>query len=152
MRVLGIDPGLSGAYALIEDAARYLAEPMPLIAGEIDLKTLRAEWKGFSVDLAVLEEPLSIPKMSRTSAMTFGQRCGRLEGLLAGLEIPYVTVRPQIWKKAILAGTAKDKAAAITFVTHMFPLVKLGRNGKPHDGMADALCIALWGRNVYGGE
>lgn len=146
-RILAIDPGRAGAYAFW-DGASALAETMPIIGDEVDLGELRKEWLAFEPDVAYLEEPFAGPAMSKVSAMTFGRSVGRLEGVLAGLKIPYETVRPQTWKAAILKGTAKDKEAAITFATRRWPSVPLVRGmrvRKAHDGIADALCILSYG-------
>ena len=73
---------------------------------------------------------------------------GILLGILGALKISTVRVTPQAWKKAILAGTKKDKDAAIEYVNMKYPDFELilPRCRKPHDGMADAICIAEYGR------
>jgi crossover junction endodeoxyribonuclease RuvC len=60
---------------------------------------------------------------------------------------PLEYVRPQAWKKKVLAGTSKDKEAAIAFVRARFPgaPLTLPRCRTPHDGMADAVCIGYYG-------
>jgi hypothetical protein len=146
VRILSIDPGRAGAYAFW-DGVTALAETMPLMGDEVDLGELRKEWLAFEPDLAIVEEPFPGQAMSRVSAMTFGRHVGRLEGVLAGLRIPYETVRPQTWKAAVLKGTAKDKEAAILFASRRYPTVPLIRGlrkTKPHDGIADALCLLTW--------
>src|SRR5512138_2971483 len=146
MRILAIDPGKTGAYAFW-DEQHALAEPMPLMGDEVDLGELRKEWTALEVEMALVEEPFPGLKMSRPRAMHYGRHVGRLEGVLAGLAIPYVTVRPQTWKAVVLKGTAKDKEAAILYASRRFPEVALGRGpkGRAHDGMADALCMLEWG-------
>ncbi len=70
------------------------------------------------------------------------------------LRIPHLAVTPQAWKKAVLAGTARDKAAAIAFATRRFPGVPLlatPRSRTPHDGVADAVCLAEYARRLVAG-
>lgn len=147
MRILAIDPGKSGAYAFWDGAAA-LADTMPIAGDAVDLGELRKEWLAFEPDVAYLEEPFPGPQMSKVSAMTFGRAVGRLEGILAGLLIPYQMVRPQTWKADVLKGTAKDKEAAIQYCLRRWPNVPLMRGArvrKAHDGIADALCLLAFG-------
>ena len=55
---------------------------------------------------------------------------------------------PQALKKEVLAGTAKDKQAAIDHCLSAYPGVRLMATDKSrtyHSGMADAICIAEYG-------
>jgi len=153
VRVLGIDPGLSGAYALIDtDHPDTLAEPFPLAGKALDLAELLREWRILEPDVAVIESVHAMPGQGVSSMFTFGRGLGQIEGVLAALEIRREYVTPQAWKKLVLAGTTKDKTAAIEYATRAFPSVRLVRPGcrKPHDGMADALCLAEFGARTYG--
>jgi crossover junction endodeoxyribonuclease RuvC len=53
------------------------------------------------------------------------------------------TVSPRKWKNEVL-DSGHDKAGAISIVERIYPNVNLTPKGKrvPHDGMADAMCIA----------
>ena len=145
--VLGIDPGLKGGYALI-GPGDVLAEPFPLAGKSLDLAELAREWRSFELDLAVIERVHAMPKQGVTSMFTFGKTCGQIEGILAALGVPVEFVTPQAWKAAILAGTLKDKDAAVAYCRRVFPSVQLVRKGcrKASDGMADALCLAQFGK------
>jgi crossover junction endodeoxyribonuclease RuvC len=88
------------------------------------------------------------------SVFRFGFGAGLWVGILGALGIPFERVPPQAWKKAVLAGTAKDKAAAIAYCSRRFPAASLlatPRSTKPHDGLADALCLAEYGRRLLVG-
>lgn len=69
-----------------------------------------------------------------------------LLGALKTSQLPHYRVRPQAWKQLVLAGTAKDKAAAIAFCRNAHPTLELvpPRFRAPHDGMAEAVCLAHW--------
>ena len=129
--VLGIDPGLDGAVAVLEadDTLGFYLTPT-LSAGsggmrEYDLSEMRAMLTAHPVALAVIEAVGARPGQGRTSIFRFGCGYGLWLGLLAGLKIPFQQVRPQAWKQEILLGTAKDKAAAIALVQRRFPGVHL---------------------------
>ena len=148
-RIAGIDPGKSGGIAFLSEAGP-LAEPMPLCGKEIDGRYL-AEWlKESAPDLVVVEKVGAMPGQGVTSMFTFGTGFGRVLGVIEALGLPYRLVTPQAWKKVVLAGTSRDKTAAVEFVNRAYPALNLapGRKRVPHDGMADAVCIAEYGRTL----
>jgi hypothetical protein len=61
-----------------------------------------------------------------------------------------VLVRPQMWKKALFGNHKSSKEEAIKFVEKLYPNCKLipERCRVPHDGMADAICIAEYRRRL----
>lgn len=147
--VMGIDPGLHGGIAIIRDG-NVSARPMPVIEG--DISGIRI-WNMLDrVDLVIMEKVSAMPKQGVTSMFHFGVGYGMIQGLITASKIPLRLVTPQAWKKEILAGTSKDKAAAIEYVTRVFPDVNLIPDGKrkPQDGIADAVCIAEYGYRVFG--
>lgn len=97
--VIGIDPGVSGGVAFY-DGAELITLPMPRT--EVELAN---QLRGSSAAWAVVEKVASSPQMGVRSAFTFGQGYGRIEGVLAALEIPSEHVRPQDWMRAL--GIAK---------------------------------------------
>lgn len=89
-----------------------------------------------------------MPNQGVTSMFNFGKAYGELIGTIKCSGYAYLLVRPQDWKKEVLAGTDKDKAAAIDFCTHFYPEINLipGRKKTPQDGIADAVCLAEYGK------
>ena len=152
MRVLGIDPGLSGGYALLGGDSPPLVEAFPMAGGRIDLAALANDWRGLAPAVAVLEAVHAMPKQGVSSTFTFGEGYGAVKGILAALGVRLELVTPQAWKKLVLAGTPKDKAAAVEWARRAYPGLTLIRPGCriPHDGMADALGIAEYGRRSFG--
>lgn len=145
--VIGIDPGMEGGIAYLwRDVSLTFA--MPIRGKEIDIAALRTFVMQNKPDLVVIEAQQSMPKQGVTSTFTIGRNYGMLLGFLATLGVPHQIVKPQEWKKAVLAGTAKDKQAAIDYVSRRYPDVELliGKRTRPHDGIADAVCIAEYGR------
>ena len=149
MNVLGIDPGQKGGIAFLSDHHAE-AVPMPTVGKQIDGRAIAEILKTRGVDLVVIEKVGAMPKQGLVSTFTFGYGTGLIVGVLEALSLPYRMVTPQAWKSLVLAGTARDKEAAIQFVRRAYPQIDLtpGRIRTPHDGMADAVCLAEWGRRL----
>ena len=147
--IVGIDPGKAGGIAAIDHDAAH-AIPMPVIGKEIDGHELAAVLRNLSPDTVIIEKSQAMPGQGVTSMFNYGAGFGRLLGVCEALGIPYRLVTPQAWKKTVLAGTAKDKDAAVAFVRRAYPSIDLtpGRKRVPHDGMADAVCLAEYGRQL----
>lgn len=154
MNLCAVEPGLSGGLAILKDG-EVTARPMPLGGKEIDLVLLSQWLKESSPGLVIVEKVHSMPGQGVSSTFKFGQGYGAILGISAALSIPIELVTPQAWKKVVLAGSAKDKDAAIDYCRRAFPQVSLlpgPRCRKPHDGLADALCLLEYGRRVLVGQ
>lgn len=153
---IGIDPGLDGGVAVLDgDGEVCHLETMPTIGKgrrELDTSELAALLNSFPVTsvAAHLEKVASMPKQGVRSVFTFGQTYGGILAVLAVLGVRTHLVTPQAWKKVVLAGTPKDKDAAVAYCRRAFPGARLvpPRCRVPHDGLADALCIAEYGRRM----
>lgn len=141
---VGIDPGKEGGVAIVDELGHGWAEPIRMDGEHVDVVWLTEICKGAA--LVVVEKQQALPARMRGGVASFsaGFQYGAIVATLTLARIPFQTVSPQAWKKKVLAGTAKDKAAAVTFVKRKYPMVDLtpGRNTVPHDGMADAVCLA----------
>jgi len=160
---IGIDPGFKGGVAVITGDTIEIM-PMP-ISGEkkqkrIDVKTLAAfflgEGQSLSDTLVILEKVATMPKQGIVSAFNFGKGVGYLEAMFKLLRMPYVEVRPQEWKREVLKGLEwkGNKGASVAFCQQRYPEVSLLRSSRckaPCDGLADAICLAEYGRLRYGG-
>ena len=153
---VGIDPGQKGGLAMIgQDLVR--CTPMPLAGKAIDWAAV-ADWiarDGSTLFmpplLAVVEKVGAMPGQGVASTFKFGMNAGGIHGVLAAMHVPMRLVTPPAWKREVLAGTKKDKAAAIAFCRQRWPEISLlatERSRKPHDGMADALCLAEYARRM----
>lgn len=160
---IGIDPGFKGGIAAIMGDNIEII-PMP-VTGEkkskrIDVLSLSAFFSSldqpFSDMLVVLEKVGTMPKQGIVSAFNFGKGVGYLECMLKLLRMPFVEVRPQEWKKEVLRGMDWKgiKSISVAFCQQKHPSVSLLRSSRcttPCDGMADAICLAEYGRLRYGG-
>jgi crossover junction endodeoxyribonuclease RuvC len=149
--LIALDPGLTGAIAILY-RGEVGARPLPLAGKTLDLAELATIITQAKPRLAVIEKVHAMPGQGVTSMFTFGTGYGAIQGILAALRIPYELVTPQAWKKVVLAGTDKSKDAAIAYCRRAFPEVALvlPRCRKPHEGMADALCLLEYARRTYG--
>jgi crossover junction endodeoxyribonuclease RuvC len=152
---LGVDPGKSGGLASIDDKGHTEAFPMPIAGGEIAAHALGVWACGHTIRhdssvLAIVEKVHAMPKQGVSSTFTFGVGYGKVLGVLGALGIRTHLVSPPAWKKLILADLPHDKDGAIAWCNRAFPRQALVLPGcrKPHDGMADALCLAEWGRRT----
>ncbi|MBA3546303.1 MAG: Holliday junction endonuclease [Planctomycetes bacterium] len=154
---LGIDPGLGGGLAALSATGIVLgAWPMPVAGGEVHASEvadlLRRQRLGIDGNIACvcIEKVGAMPKQGVTSSFTFGAGWGMVRGVCAALGLPVTLVPPTVWKKRVLIGLTHDKEGAIRFCASRWPLVELIPNGcrKPHDGIADALCLAEYVRQA----
>lgn len=148
--IAAIDPGQKGGIAYIAPTGKAEGRPMPLAGKEIDGHELASQLRELAPSLVIIEKVHSMPKQGVASTFKFGMGYGLVIGICDALSLPYRLVTPQTWKKAVLSGTAKDKDAAINFVRRAYPGVDLapGRLRVPHDGIADAVCLAEYGRQL----
>lgn len=150
MIFLGIDPGKSGGWAVVGSECK--AGVMPMVDKEIDAKALHDLLKRYQPAFVAVEKAASMSGTTASggrlsaprSMFSYGMGYGKIRGILEAGLWPHALVTPQAWKKQILAGTAKDKAAAIEHCRRAYPDINLtpGSRRKPHDGIADAVCIA----------
>jgi crossover junction endodeoxyribonuclease RuvC len=157
MNILGIDPGKDGAAVLIRDQSHVHAVlASELLCGqsweaahaEVTrwLRLVHATWP---LDLVVLERVGGRPGEGATSARTMGVGWGLWLGAASILGVPVIIPTPQRWQREILADLAGDtKARSVAWCRAHLPELDLtpGRRRVPHDGLADAACLAVYGR------
>jgi crossover junction endodeoxyribonuclease RuvC len=153
---LGIDPGLRGGIAALSADGDLIGTwPMPVAGGEVHataladlLRSLRSADQHQDIGLVCLEKVASMPKQGVASTFTFGTGWGMVRGVCAALNVPVLLVPATVWKKRVLLGYTHDKTGALRMCSSRWPTAELVLPGcrKPHDGMADALCLAEYGR------
>lgn len=154
MRIAGIDPGKKGALAICENGTITYARPFALVGKEVDYTWLNNRILEFCPDCVVLEKVHAMPGQGVVSMFTFGEGYGVLQGLLIANRVSYHLVTPQAWSKSILAGEDRTQdGASVRFCQRAFPAVSLMASDKcrtPHDGIADAICMAEFGYRTLG--
>ncbi len=148
MLILGIDPGLTGAMAILDsDGAPELVADLPVIrdrslawidGGSLQ-STLLDALRGCPCR-AVVERVSAMPRQGVASSFAFGVGLGSILATLQTLHLPIELVTPAAWKLAL--GLGKDKRASIDKARLLFPTADL-RLAK-HDGRAEALLLAYY--------
>ena len=146
---IGIDPGVSGAIAFLNDDSLEGVFDMPVMAlsgkkQQVNAPKL-AEIIGTGsprANEAYVEQVHSMPGQGVSGMFNFGVSYGVIQGVLAALQIPMVLVSPAVWKRR--AGlTGKPKDAARTLAQQLYPAAPLGQ--KKDVGRADSILIARFG-------
>ena len=150
MKVIGIDPGLSGAIAIMEDKKVLKTYDMPVMAegkknkrqlNSALLSNLIKENIGNAEVAIVVEQVNAMPGQGVTSMFNFGQTFGAIKGICAALELPIFFVRPSKWKKHFdLINSSKDSSR--TKVIEMYPKMSNLLSKKKDVNKSDAILIA----------
>ncbi len=152
-KFIGIDPGLTGAVAILPDGLLFDTPIAEVRRGkrtkrvylETQMAAILRPYAGGQT-YAFLEAVHAMPEQGVASMFGFGEGFGSWKGILAALEIPVTMVTPQAWKKALMPGMGREKDAArvraLQLYPQLAPLLKLKRD----IGRADALLIAEYGR------
>lgn len=148
MYFIGIDPGKSGAIAVIDDEGRVWNTNT---FNKKDYAMLLREMSHPNIGSVkvVLEHVGAMPGQGSVSMFNFGANFGFIEGLLAANNLPYELVRPQKWKR--MFSCTSDKNTSVQVAQRLFPNIDLRRTArcsKPHDGIAEALLMAEYCRRT----
>ena len=148
--------------AFIDEVRNCQTFPLPIVDRKVDVGALQEiileYFSGGSTvtDLVlwrVYLEKQQIRGGQRGQAL-IGENYGRITAVLDLLRIPTKEVTSPVWKKALFPGkkTYKDKKISIEkCLEEGYTLPTLRPRGKIlHDGIADAICIALYGWNDQG--
>ena len=153
MKIIGIDPGLSGAIAILENKNVLKLFDMPVMAeGKKNKKQLNSAQLvniikkniNKSDDMAVVVEQVNaMPGQGVTSMFNFGQTFGAIKGVCAALNLPIFFVRPSKWKKYFeLINSSKDSSR--TKVIEMYPSLSSQLSKKKDVNKSDAILIARY--------
>ena len=151
MKVIGIDPGLSGAIAVLEEKKVLGVFEMPVMAeGKKNKRQLNsAQLVNIIQDnlnnreeaIIVVEQVNAMPGQGVTSMFNFGQTFGAIKGVCAALKLPIYFVRPSKWKKHFeLINASKDSSR--TKVIEMYPSLSNQLTKKKDVNKSDAILIA----------
>ena len=151
MIIVGIDPGLSGAIAILEDNKVLGIFDMPVMAegkknkrqlNSSQLVNIITDNTDNTQEIAVIVEQVNaMPGQGVTSMFNFGQTFGAIKGVCAALKLPIFFVRPSKWKKHFeLINSSKDSSR--TKVIEMYPSLSNQLSKKKDVNKSDAILIA----------
>ena len=151
MKIIGIDPGLSGAIAILENSKVLNIFDMPVMSegkknkrqlNSAQLVSLLKENMEHNEEIVVVVEQVNaMPGQGVTSMFNFGQTFGAIKGVCAALELPIFFVRPSKWKKHFeLINSSKD--SSITKSIEMYPTLSSQLAKKKDVNKSDAILIA----------
>ena len=169
MIYIGIDPGLTGALAVLDSETKEINfVDTPVLEIRVGKKVkhqqdayaisslLRAICSGKDV-MVTIEKVQAMPgsdgkggrqAMGATSAFNFGLGFGMWLGILAALEIPHQQVHPATWKAVMMAGCTKEKDASRVKAMQLYPKTAKDLTRKKDHGRADALLMEAWALRV----
>ncbi len=158
MLIVGIDPGQTGAVVALEGPDLHSVHVMKdatWFADHMEALKKYAVMEFVHGIKVYIERAQAMPKNGAVSMFKYGQHFGELIGILVALQIPFETVPPGTWTKAMHQTrdkTKTPKARSLQAVQRLYPGLRLTdpeseRAKVPHLGIVDALLIATYGLN-----
>ena len=164
MNVCGIDPGFSGAIAIIGHSGMIEHyRKMPVLKFKdgkkvhklIDIATVAAIFAKYEPSHVFLEKAHAMPRQGVVSMFNYGVGYGMILGVCMALEamMQTHTITPQKWQKFMYANMIgvdelEPKARAMARFYEIWP--ELMAQNVTHDGIIDAMLIAEMGRRSLG--
>ena len=153
MKIIGIDPGLSGAIAILQDSKVLSIFDIPVMSegkknkrqlnSALLVSLLRENIDNNEEVAVVVEQVNAMPGQGVTSMFNFGQTFGAIKGICAALELPIFFVRPSKWKKHFdLINSSKDSSR--TKAIEMYPKLSKQLAKKKDVNKSDAILIARY--------
>ena len=149
MIVLGIDPGVSGAWAVYDTTtATIFAADAPTVGKDLDAATFADEIRKWAPDAAVIERVGSMPGQGVASTFKFGCAYGMAQGVIAAHAIPVTFVAPSKWKRHF--GLSADKEESRARALQLWPSRSDLFQRKKDHGRAEAALLAKYYAETQG--
>jgi hypothetical protein len=162
VKVVGIDPGLTGGIAVLYGEKVLVMDAPRLDAGRgaLDAAVIVRILKTVKPDLVVIERQQAMPLLGKqpcpackrmpsqgiASTFTTGYGFGLYNGILAALGLKHVIVSARVWQTLMYQGAVgQGKERSLYVSSQLFPGIVLK---KSQHGRADALLIAEYGRRT----
>ena len=153
---IGVDNGLAGALVLLENNTIKEKIIMPTIKStknkrEYDIQSIISFFTKYQDATVIIEKAHAMPLLGSVQAFNFGRGYGITIGIVSALKMRYDIVHAKTWQKEMFRDiNSKDtKQASIIIAQRLFPNEDFKasiRSKKMHDGITDALLIAVWGQ------
>jgi crossover junction endodeoxyribonuclease RuvC len=160
--ILGVDPGLGGAWAVYCVARAELVEvqdmPKTKDGDEIDTASLAVslDFYASSLRFAVVEKVSGalytnaqgeLRGQGSAASFAFGKYTGVVYGILAAFMVPVFPIPPSVWKLKL--GVTRDKASSLALAKERFPKSREIFQRKKDDGRAEAALLAFYGASFF---
>jgi crossover junction endodeoxyribonuclease RuvC len=154
-RVIGIDPGLSGACALLEvtnsDTALIDVIDVPVTGSgakqSVDVILLQEWLQRHGSRHAYVERAQTMPRQGVSSGFKYGRVVGALEATLLLCGVPLIIVEPSKWKHHFhLRGADKEGARLLTI--RMFPREHRFFARRKDHNRSEAVLIGIYGAGM----
>jgi len=150
---MGIDPGAFGAVAILDKDSRELVvidmptlkvKRGPRVVNQVDAHMLAEAVRPHVTgnEKALLEKTWAMPGQGVSSTYAFGRAAGIVEGVLAGLSVPFQLIPPATWTKSMRTFGGKDGSRQRA--QELFPDYAHLFARKKDDGRAEAALLACY--------
>lgn len=153
--IMGIDPGIKGAIAIIKigqtpmfiavyDMPTFKLKVSGKVRNRIDLAALSflLDTYSNSTKIALIEDVSSQPQDGHVGAFSFGFSTGAVHGALTMAGIKIEKVKPAVWKSFL--GLDSDKSKSIKLAIKLFPTAAKYLTREMDDGRAEAILLGLF--------
>jgi len=165
MIVLGIDPGLTGAMALMNGRGLVSVTDIPTmmrgagtgsVKNQVDpgalyttVRELLAPYDRAEVMVVIEMQQAMGGGMNASAVFSLGLTAGIVEGVVAARGLPHELVPPAVWKKAMgLSAKGKDaKEQSMSMAKRYYPDAQL--HLAKHHNRAEAILIGRWALEKY---
>jgi crossover junction endodeoxyribonuclease RuvC len=160
MIYIGIDVGKDGAISILHENGEVESHLFSI--NQDRTYDLYENWDIFSKIkkhkgncIITVEDVYCVGGSSAQATWSFSRGKAIIECFLVCLGFEYNLVKPKVWQKTIFAQFPKEmkdtKEKSISFVKENYPKCNLIPKPKrtPHDGIADAVCIAHYSKLNY---
>lgn len=154
MIYLGIDPGQDGGVSMIDNEKNiwYINK-----YDDISFSKLICDLHKNTIMNVYIEDVHAIRGAKANATFKFGFNTGKAHGIIAASGRTPNLVLPQVWKEEFNLNLGHEydkdskKKASIEKAKELFPNVNLVpyKCKVEHDGMAESLLIAEWGRRKF---
>lgn len=163
---LGIDPGKQGAFVVIDENSNVVEKfGTPLIGKEYDRQGIISILTKYPYERIGLENPDIIFGVGKSVVASLSHCVGLIEGMMIGLGLAHVMIKPKEWQKECWKhvktqkkadGKTNDtKATSIIAAVNLWPkenfkVTNVGNPSKNHnDGMIDGVLVAEYVRRLF---
>lgn len=142
--IIGIDPGMTGALAVLDRGQLVAVVPMPTTSGQVSGAEIAEIVDAYAPHHVYIEDVHAMPQNGSISSFKLGYNFGVVIGVVNAAHVPIMRVSSHRWKKSYnLIG--KDKSASRALAMELYPAHAHSFRLRKDDGKAEATLIARWG-------